>query len=277
MKANSKNVLLITGAFVSHTCWDEWIKYFGEKGYNALAPPWPFKDGTAKELRDRQPYDIGLAMLTLQQLIDYYAGIAKSFPEKPIIIGHSLGGMIAQILVNRDLAAAGIAVHSVPPLGVIPYEFTFLKSGWKVLGFFSSVKKTYLMSFPKFQYAFVNGLPLSVQKEAYEKYVIPESKTVARGGLTADAAVDFKKNHAPLLFVAGSKDQFLSPHLITRNFNKYRRNGSVIDYKEFKGTNHNVLLLDSWKENADYILCWIDAVLPDPKYTVGKVLSNTIY
>lgn len=277
MKANSKNVLFITGAFVSHNCWEEWVKYFEQKGYNALAPPWPFKDGTAKELRDSQPYDIGLAMLTLTQLIDYYAGIAQSLPEKPIIIGHSLGGMITQILVNRDLAAAGIAVHSVPPLGVIPYEFTFLKSGWKVLGLFSSAKKTYLMSFAKFQYAFVNGLPLSVQKEAYEKYVIPESKTVARGGLTPAAAVDFKKEHPPLLFIAGGKDQFLSPHLNTRNFKKYRHNNSVVDYKEFKGDNHNVLLLDSWKENADFILCWIDAVLPVSKYTIGKVLTNTLH
>jgi pimeloyl-ACP methyl ester carboxylesterase len=277
MKANYKNVLFITGAFVSNTCWDEWVKYFEEKGYNTLAPAWPFKDGTAKELRDRQPYDIGLAMLTLTQLIDFYAAIAKSFPEKPVIIGHSLGGMITQILVNRDLASAGVAVHSVPPMGVIPYEFTFLKSGWKVLGLFSSAKKTYLMSFPKFQYAFVNGLPLRLQKEAYEKYVIPESKTVARGGLTTAAAVDFKKDHAPLLFIAGSEDQFLSPHLNTRNFKKYKRNGSVIDYKEFKGHNHNVLLLETWKESADFIFSWIDAVLPVRKYTIGKVLSNMNY
>lgn len=276
MKATSKNVMFITGAFVSHTCWDEWVNYFEEKGYNAVAPPWPFKDAPAKELRDRQPYDIGLATLTLTQLVDYYAGIAKSFPTKPVIIGHSLGGLITQILVNRDLASAGVAMHSVPPMGVIPYEFTFLKSGWKVLGLFTSLKKTYLMSFEKFQYAFVNGLPLNVQKEAYEKYVIPESKTVARGGLTSAAGVDFKKNHPPLLFVAGSEDQFLSPHLNTRNYKKYKRNSSIIDYKEFQGRNHNVLLLSTWKENADYILKWLDAVNESTGFTKGRVLSNTI-
>ncbi|GAA3767428.1 alpha/beta hydrolase [Flavobacterium ginsengiterrae] len=277
MKSDSKYVMFVTGAFVSHTCWDGWVKYFEEKGYTAVAPPWPFKDAPAKELRDRQPNDIGLATLTLTQLIDHYAAIAKSFPEKPLIIGHSLGGLITQILVNRDLASAGAAVHSVPPMGVIPYEFTFLKSGWKVLGLFTSLKKTYLMSFEKFQYAFVNGLPLSVQKEAYEKYVVPESKTVARGGLTSAAAVDFKKNHPPLLFMAGSEDQFLSPHLNTRNFKKYKRNNSILDYKEFKGRNHNVLLLDTWKENADFILNWADNVLSDKDYGKGKVLKNSLY
>ena len=109
---------------------------------------------------------------------------------------------MTQIIVNRDLAAAGVAIHPVPPLGVFPYEFSFLKAGWKALGLFSSLKKTYLMSFKDWQYAFVNGMPLKAQQEAYDKYTIPESKTVARGGLTSAAKVDFKKYHPPLLITA---------------------------------------------------------------------------
>lgn len=255
----TKNVVFITGAFVVSSSWNQWESYFQSKGYNTIAPAWPFKDGTAAELRNRQPNDTALAALTLDNLVNHYANIVKSFPEKPIIIGHSLGGLITQILVNRGLAAAAVAIHPVPPLGVFPYEFSFLKAGWKSLGLFTSVKKTYLMSFPDWQYAFVNGMPLEEQLKAYEENTIPESKTVARGGLSSAAKIDFKKPHAPLLITAGSEDNIIPPHLNFRNYKKYAKdNDSVLEYKEFPGRNHFVLGQSSWKGDADYILDWLE-------------------
>jgi pimeloyl-ACP methyl ester carboxylesterase len=190
-------------------------------------------------------------------VIDHYANIVKSFAKKPIVIGHSLGGLMTQVIVNRGLAAAGIAIHPVPTLGVFPYEFSFLKAGWKSLGLFTSTKKTYLMSFKDWQYAFVNEMPLDEQKAAYEKFTIPESKTVARGGLTSAAKVDYKKPHAPLLITSGSIDNIIPAHLNNRNYKKYAKTGSVLEYKEFKGRNHFVLGQPGWHTDADYILDWI--------------------
>lgn len=253
----SKSILFVTGAFVSHTCWDDWRAYFEGKGYKTIAPPWPHKDATPQELRKRQPNDVALATLTTVDLIDHYASFAKSFSEKPIIIGHSFGGLITQVLVNRGLAAAGVAIHSAPPKGVFPYEFSFLKAGWKVLGLFSSMKKTYMMSFKDWQYAFVNGMPLQEQRAAYEKYTIPESKTAARGALSDATKVDYDKPHVPLLFTSGSTDHIMPAHLNFRNYNRYKKNGSVLEYKEFPGKNHFVLGLPSWKEDADYISNWL--------------------
>jgi pimeloyl-ACP methyl ester carboxylesterase len=254
----SKTIVFITGAFVSNSGWDLWQTYFTSKGYHCIAPPWPFKDAPAEELRKRQPNDRDLAALTLEELVDHYSRIVKGCSEKPIVIGHSLGGLVTQIIVNNDLAAAGIAIHSVPPLGVFPYEFSFLKAGWKALGLFTSTKKTYLMSFKDWQYAFVNGMALEEQKKAYEENTIPESKTVARGGLTKAAKLDFAKPHAPLLLTSGSMDHITPPHLNYRNYKKYAKNGSILDYKEFEGRNHFVLGQPSWKEDADYILEWIE-------------------
>lgn len=251
--------MFITGAFVSHHCWDEWRSFFESKGYVTYAPPWPHKDAEAAELRNRRPNDTALAKLKLRELVDYFANIARDFPEKPIIIGHSLGGLITQILVNRDFAAAGVAIHSVPPQGIIPYEFSFLKGGWKSLGFFTSLSKTYLMSFRDWQYAFVNGMKFTDQKKAYERFAIPESKRVARGGLTSAAKVDFKKPHAPLLLTSGSTDNIIPAHLNQRNYKKYKKNGSVVDYKEFPGRNHFVLGQPVWEEDANYILEWIES------------------
>jgi predicted esterase len=255
----SKHIMFVTGAFVIHRGWDDWIKYFESKGYKAIAPPWPNKEAdTAKELRDRQPNDVALATTTLKEVIDSYAKHAQSLPEKPIIIGHSLGGMMTQILTNRGYAAAAVAIHPVPPLGVFPYEFSFLKAGWKSLGLFTSMKKTYLMSLKDWQYAFVNGMPLEEQKATWEANTIPESKTVARGGLSSMAKLDWAKPHVPLLITSGSEDNIIPPHLNYRNYKAYKKNGSILDYKEFQGRNHYVLGQSTWKEDADYILDWLN-------------------
>lgn len=257
---NPKTVVFVTGAFVGHNCWDEWQLYFQSHGYMTVATPWPYKEDPVPVLRSKHPSDNeGLTKLKLSEVIDSYARIIKTFPEKPIVIGHSLGGLMTQVLVNRGLAAAAIAIHPVPPLGVFPYEFSFLKAGWKSLGLFTSMKKTYLMSFKDWQYAFVNGMPLAEQQAAYDMLTIPESKRVARGGLSSQAKVDFKKAHAPLLIMAGSEDNIIPAHLNRRNYYAYQqREDSVLDYKEFAGRNHYVLGQRGWEANADYALSWID-------------------
>lgn len=258
--AATKTIIFVTGAFVSHNSWNNWIAYFKSKGYQTIAPAWPFKDEPPEVLRKRRQQDEELAGLTLRKLVDHYEAIIKALPEKPIVIGHSLGGLIAQIMVNRDLVAAGIAIHSVPPLGVFPYEPSTLRVAWKSLGLFSSISKTYLMSFKDWQYAFVNGMPRQEQEEAYENNTIPESKKVARGILSGAARVDFEKMHVPLLLTAGDKDHITPANLNLRNYKRYKRNGSVVDYKKFPGRNHFVLGLPSWQEDADFILKWINSL-----------------
>jgi len=268
---HSKTIVFVTGAFVSNSCWDEWRKYFEAKGYKTLAPAWPHKEGSAASLRALQPRDTALAALTIKEVIDYYADIVKKCPEKPIVIGHSFGGLITQVLVNRDLAAAGIAIHPAPTKGVLPYERSFVRGGIGSLGILTSQKTTYLMSFKRWQYAFANGLPLSEQRAFYDQLIIPESKTVARGALSDEAKVDYAKMHAPLLITAGNYDHIIPAHLNYRNFKKYKANGSVLEYKEFTGRNHMVLGISTWKEDADYIDQWINkystvtaAVTPQP-------------
>jgi alpha-beta hydrolase superfamily lysophospholipase len=92
---------------------------------------------------------------------------------------------------------------------------------------------------------------------AYEQFTIPESKTVARGGLTSAAKVDYNKPHAPLLMTAGTWDNIIPAHLNRRNFNRYKKNGSVLEYKEFPGRNHFVLGQPGWESDAKYVLNWI--------------------
>src|SRR6185295_18728335 len=129
----------------------------------------------------------GIASNRLAALIDYYARIAQGFTEPPILIGHSIGGLIVQLLLQRGIGACGVAIHPVPPQGIITFKFSFLKAGWGALGFFTSTKKSYLMSFRQWQYAFTNGMTCEQQKQSYYEFAIPESKLIVRDTITSAA------------------------------------------------------------------------------------------
>jgi pimeloyl-ACP methyl ester carboxylesterase len=251
----SKTIIFITGAFVNHSCWDEWRTYFENKGYKTLVPPWPGKDADAATLRARHP-DKVLASVTLPQILDHYAGIIKGLPEKPILIGHSFGGQMSQVLMDRGLAAAVVAIHAAPPQGVIPFELNFLRSTASSLGLFTSLDKTYLMSFEKFQFAFTNGMPLDEQRRFYNALAVPESKRAVRGGLTKAAHVDFRKPHVPLLFLAGRQDQIIPASLCERVYKRYKDKNSVTEFV-LQDRNHSILGLPTWKQDADFIINWL--------------------
>jgi pimeloyl-ACP methyl ester carboxylesterase len=252
-----KSVLFITGAFVGNNCWDEWRTYFENKGYTTTAPPWPAKDADPESLRNRNP-DPRIAANRLTSLMDHYSNILEGLPEQTVLIGHSIGGLIVQLLLQRGLGKAGVAIHSVPPQGIFTFKFSFLKAGWGPLGFFTSAKKSFLMSFRQWKYAFTNGMTCKEQKEAYYRFAIPESKLIVRDTVTSAAKVNFNKRRAPLLIVSGSTDHTIPASLNYSNYKKYKNNNSITDYKEFEGRNHFVLGQPTWKEDADYILTWLE-------------------
>jgi pimeloyl-ACP methyl ester carboxylesterase len=256
---HSKTVVFITGAFVNSDCWNDWKAYFEQQGYHAIAPAWPHKDAPACTLRQRHP-DAEVAGQRLANLTAYFEAIVKQLPEKPILVGHSMGGLITQLLVQKDLVAAGIAIHSLQPQGIFTFKFSFYKAGWGALGFFTDTKKTYLMSFTAWQYAFTNGMPFEQQKEAYYNLLVPESKLLVRDATTSAAKVDFARPHVPLLFLSGSTDRFIPASLNFTNYKKYTHPQSVTNYKEFPGRNHFVLGQPNWKESADFILNWLTKV-----------------
>jgi pimeloyl-ACP methyl ester carboxylesterase len=255
----SKTIVFITGAFVSNDCWNEWKTYFEQQGYTTHAPAWPFKDAPACTLRQRHP-DADIASQRLANLTAYFAAIVKQLPERPILIGHSMGGLITQLLIQKGLAEAGVAIHSLQPQGIFTFKFSFYKAGRKALGFFTDTRKSYLMSFAEWQYAFTNGMLYEAQKEAYYKLLTPESKLLVRDATTSAAKIDFANPHAPLLFLSGSADHFIPASLNYSNYKKYSHRQSVTAYKEFPGRNHYVLGQTGWQENADFILNWLSKI-----------------
>ncbi len=251
-----KTIVFITGTFIGNNCWDEWKLDFESQGYKCLAPSWPHKNGSPEELRNKHPVS-AIASNRLDGLTEYFADIANALPEKPILIGHSLGGLIVQLLLLRGIGAAGIAIHSFPPVGIRSFHFSFLKAVWPALGFFSSSRKTYMIPFKKWNQTIANGMDCEERKQSFYKYAIPESKLVFRNLFKLASTIDFKKNHGPLLLISGSRDRIISASLNFDNYKKYKMGNSTTDYMEFKDHNHLVFEYPAWKETADFIHHWL--------------------
>ena len=251
-----KSIVFITGTFISNDCWDEWIDYFESEGYKCLAPAWPHKNASSEELRNR-PAEDPVASNTITSLTDHFAAIIIGLPEKPILVGHSLGGLLVQLLLQRELGVAGVAIHSFPPKGVNRYWFSFLKAIWETMMLFSSSKQTYLMPFNKWRHAIANGTDYEQQKELYYLYAIPESKKIIREAFSCVAKIDFDKVHVPLLLTSGGSDKLIPASLNYRNYKKYATGNSITDYIEFKAHTHLVFRVARWREESECVLHWL--------------------
>ena len=253
----SKTIVFVHGMFMTPLCWEHWGDYFQAQGYKCITPAWPGRDQPVATLRKNHP-DPQLGKLTLSAVVEHLTSTIKTLDETPILIGHSMGGLIVQILLQMDLAAAGVAIDSAPPAGVFTTKWSFLKANWPMISPFVSRHEPREMSFKDFQYAFVNTLPMAEQQAAYERYVVPESRMVPRESLGGIAKIDFKKAHAPLLLTAGSDDHIIPASLNKANYEKYRQSSSVTSFKEFTGRTHFIIGQTGWEEVADYVLAWLN-------------------
>jgi pimeloyl-ACP methyl ester carboxylesterase len=251
-----KSVVFITGTFLGNACWDDWILYFERNGYECVAPAWPNKYASPEELRNRH-MDADIALDTLSVLTEYFAAIVKALPEAPILVGHSLGGLIAQLLLQRGLGSAAVAIHSFPPLGVSTFRFSFLKAWWEAMSIFSSSEKSYMIPFSKWKSSIANGFTCEQQTESFYEYAVPESKRIIRNAFGCTTKVDFRGPHAPLLFISGGRDRMIPASLNYNNFKKYKQIHSITRYKNFKHRNHLVFAPSPWIEEAGFIIRWL--------------------
>jgi pimeloyl-ACP methyl ester carboxylesterase len=251
------DVVFIHGMFMTPKCWDGWVRRFRAAGHECSAPPWPGREGTVAELRARHP-DPALAKLTLTAIVDSYAERLRD--RSPALIGHSMGGLVAQLLLARGIGRCAVAIDSAPPKGVVALAWSFVKSNWPVLSPFADLDEPLMLSFEQFRYAFVHALPPEEQRAAYEEHVVPESRRVGRAPLGNEAKIDFSRPHAPLLFVSGEIDKIIPAKLNRANAAKYK---GPKDYREFPGRTHYLLGQGGWEEIADCARAFIEKNAPE--------------
>ncbi|NVO86461.1 alpha/beta hydrolase [Hymenobacter terrestris] len=251
-------IVFITGAVVTSASWANWQAYFEGEGYTCYAPDWPHKQAPAAELRRQHPHS-PIAQNGLQDVLRVYTEFIARLPAKPIVIGHSFGGLIVQLLLQQNAVVAGVAIESAPPLGVVVANWSLVRSVLPMLGLFSSLKTTFLPTFAQWQYAIANGLPLADQQKYYDQLAAPESKKTIRGALSLLARVDFARPHAPLLFLAGGADRIMPAALNRANHRRYRHAASVTDFEELPGRCHAMLGQSTWREDAALVERWLTA------------------
>jgi pimeloyl-ACP methyl ester carboxylesterase len=249
-----KTIVFIHGMYMNNLCWEHWIEYFQERSYTCLAPAWPGRDHPIAELRNRHP-DSKLGELTLRTVVNHFESTVMALDEKPILIGHSMGGLVVQLLLQKNLAFAGVAIDSAPPMGVFIANWPFVKSNWPHISPFVSLRNPITMNFERFQYTFSNTMPFSEQRAAYERYVVPESRRVPIEALTTK--IDYAKPHPPLLFISGGADHLIPASLNKINYAKYKNGPSITNYKEFPGRGHFTIGQPGWEKVADFVSSWI--------------------
>lgn len=250
----SKTIVFVHGLFVNPESWAEWKSYFEARGYQCHTPANPGHEGNPSDLRKQ--IDPALAKVNFEDVVNNIVKVIDSLSEKPIVIGHSLAGLVVQKLVSMDKVAAGVCIDGAPPQGIVTTKWSF----WKVNGSVVNPFKGNLVFKPTkkwFHYGFCNTMTREQSDRIFDRYAVPESRNIPRGTLKKFAKIDLKRPHEPLLFIAGEKDHCVPASLNLKNFKAYRDAESIKEFKEFKGRGHFICGEQDWQEVADYILDWL--------------------
>ena len=255
---NSKTVVFIHGLFMNNKTWDEWKSLFESKGYTCYDPAHPKHEGKPAELRANPPK--GLEDVQFQDWITNLEALIDRLPEKPILIGHSFGGLTAQKLVESGRAEAAILISSAPPKGVITLKPSFFKANNKVVNPFkgNSVFNPQEEKYKKwFHFAIANTFTKAESDALFEQYAVPESRQTLRASLKKIAKIDTQKPHVPLLFLGGLEDVIVPNVLVQKTIKKYSDENSIVDYKFYEGKDHFICGAPGWEEIAEYSVNWL--------------------
>lgn len=255
-------VVLVHGLWMTPRSWEHWIPYYEAKGMTVLAPGYPGFDIEVEALRE-QP-DL-IAELTVPEVVDHLASVIEGLDAPPIIIGHSFGGTLTQLLLARGLGAAGVVIDSAPTEGVHVSPPSQLKSLFgPAFSKPSTIHKAVAFTPEQFHYAFTNTLTEEESQEIWERYAIAApGNWIWAYGLFAnlkpgkqETAVDYKADRAPLLFIAGGKDHIMPASVNRSNAKHYKHSPAVTEIFEFEDRDHWTCGAPGWEAVADHALDW---------------------
>jgi len=254
-------VVLVHGLWMTPRSWEQWVQHLRAKGLSVLTPGYPGFDIEVEALRENS--DV-IANLTVPQTVDHLAAVIEELETPPIIIGHSFGGTLTQLLLARGLGAAGVVIDSAPTEGVRVNPLSQARSLFPALKNPANRHKAVGFTPEEFHYAFTNTLPEQDSRQAYDRYHIPApGNWIWEFGLFAnfkpghqDTWVDYAADRAPLLFIAGEMDHIMPPTVNKSNAKHYKKSPAVTAFHEFEGRDHWTCAAPGWEAVADYALEW---------------------
>ena len=258
-------LMLIHGAWLTSRSWQNFSDYFDERGFAVSAPEWPRKHGEVEELRESSDEIKGLG---LAEIVDHYEAQVRALERPPVLIGHSYGGLIVELLLDRGLGRAGVAMSPAPPKGILVLPFSTLKAAAPALAHPSRWHGVVPLTLEEFTYGFVNTFSPEDAKASYDAYAVPETGQIfyeagfANFHLHPPTEVHFKSGErAPLLIVGAEQDHTVPASLSHKQYAKYEKSDARTDYLEFEGRPHLMMVAEGWEEIAAAIESWLDGVL----------------
>lgn len=254
-------VVFVHGLWLHADSWGAWVDLFRESGYEPTAPGWP---GDADTIEETRAHPERLARYGVEAVVDHYAQIIRGLETKPIVIGHSFGGLIVQRLLGQDLAAAAVAIDPAPIKGVVYLPPSALRVASVALRNPANRKRAVALTAKQFRYGFGNALSAAESDELFERWTIPSpGKTLfeaASANLSPHSPAKVNTANAtrgPLLLISGGKDHTVPPAIVKSTLKLYRKSPAVTDLKEFPGRGHSLALDSGWREVAGTVLAWL--------------------
>jgi pimeloyl-ACP methyl ester carboxylesterase len=254
-------VVFIHGLWLLPSSWDNWVRVFEEAGYAPVTPDWPDDPDTVEQARAHPEV---LAKKTIGQVADHTAEVIGKLNEKPAVMGHSTGGLLAQMLADRGLSTATVAIDPGPFRGVLPLPISALRAAWPVLGNPLNRGRAVSLTLDQFKYGWANALSEPEAKELYETYHVAAPGValmqMANANLNpwTEAKLDPKNpDRGPLLILDGEKDHTVPWAIANAAYKRQSRNKGVTEIEKIPNRGHSLTIDSGWREVADKALAFV--------------------
>jgi non-heme chloroperoxidase len=254
-------VVFVHGLWLLPSSWDRWGALFEDAGYITVTPGWPDDPATVAEAKAHPEV---LARKGIGDIADYQEAIIRKLDRKPVVVGHSFGGLLTEILAGRGLAAASVAISPAPFRGVLPLPISALRSSSAVLRNPANWNRAVPLTYEQFRYGFANAVPEDEAKKLYEDYSVPGSgepvfqAAAANLNPWTEAKVDTRNAaRGPLLIISGDQDHTVPWAIANASYKKQRKNHNVTEIVKLTGRGHALTIDSGWREVADTALTFV--------------------
>jgi len=255
-------VVFVHGLWLLPSSWDRWRRVFEEAGFTTLTPGWPDDPNTVEEAKLHPEV---FAHKTVGQIADHFEDVIGELKKRPALIGHSFGGLLAQILAGRGVSDATVAIDPAPFRGVLPLPLSALKSAAPVLGNPANHGRAVPVTYEQFRYAFANAVNETEAMELYNTYAVPGSGAPLFQAATAnlnpwtEAKVKTKNpERGPLLIIDGELDHTVPWAIANASYKKQKRNEGVTEIVKMAGRGHSLTIDHGWRDVADTALTFLE-------------------